>query len=434
MKKLYIWLLGSALFSIILLGWLIDAFSQRTHKPQDEFSVQSKIIAGFSHHLAHIPTPQRSDYIAQMAKDFSLQLTYKPNESLALPPSLLLQIHSSEGLILEDQKGFYILYSDAILNPYHLAMRLEKRAVNESDNDIVLTLLFYSGLCVFMGLIIAPLARRLTELNEAAKNFASGNTQARIKVSHFTYIKDVELTFNKMASQIEKLVAENKLMASSLSHDIRTPIACLRFGLDAALDSDDEQKVKQYLTRMENDLDQMESMLKSYLAFATLEQNANKLTYSSTNISHYLEQILLQLAPKISALNLNVQLHSQSITICADLHWLARAITNLLTNACDFAQHDIYLSSEVRNQYLIITVEDDGPGIAHENFNKVFSPFFKEENHRNRADKSYGLGLAIVARVAEWHHGSVSVSKSKVLEGACFTLKVAMHTSTNLTI
>ncbi|GAA62115.1 hypothetical protein P20652_4010 [Pseudoalteromonas sp. BSi20652] len=45
-----------------------------------------------------------------------------------------------------------------------------------------------------------------------------------------------------MASQIEKLVAENKLMASSLSHDIRTPIACLRFGLDAAIDSHDEKK------------------------------------------------------------------------------------------------------------------------------------------------------------------------------------------------
>ena len=97
-----------------------------------------------------------------------------------------------------------------------------------------------------MGFIIAPLAKRLSVLNEAAKQFASGNTQARINASHFTYIRDVELTFNRMASQIEKLVAENKLMASSLSHDIRTPIACLRFGLDAALDTHDEKKIKTY--------------------------------------------------------------------------------------------------------------------------------------------------------------------------------------------
>ena len=110
--------------------------------------------------------------------------------------------------------------------------------------------------------------------------------------------------------------------------------------------------------------------------------------------------------------------------VFADLHWLARAISNLIGNACDFAKDTIYVSAKRDEHYLYITVEDDGPGIAPENFNNVFSPFFREESHRNRADKSYGLGLAIVAKVADWHHGSVSVSKSARLQGACFTLKI----------
>lgn len=178
---------------------------------------------------------------------------------------------------------------------------------------------------------------------------------------------------------------------------------------------------------MENDLDHMESMLKSYLAFSTLEQNANKLTYSSTNIKHYLDDILVQLAPKLESQMLNVQHNSTRDIINADLHWLARAITNLLTNACDFAEQHIYLSAKVYDRQLIITVEDDGPGIAKENFKNVFSPFFREEEHRNRADKSYGLGLAIVEKVADWHHGSVNVSKSNKLGGACFTLIIDQH-------
>lgn len=427
MKKFYISLLSSALLSIVVLGWLIDAFSQQTQMSQDEFSVQSKMIMGFSKQLANIPTSERGRYVKQLANEFNLLIDYKLNESLALPPSLLLQMHTAGGLILEDQQGFYMLYSSQILSPFHISMRLVKREDTEQRNDIFLTLLFYAGLCVFMGFIITPLAKRLTVLNEAAKKFASGNVQARIKVSHFTYIKDVELTFNRMASQIEKLVAENKLMASSLSHDIRTPIACLRFGLDAAIDSHDEQQIKKYLSRMESDLDHMESMLKSYLAFATLEQNANKLTYSSTNIKHYLSDILIQLTPKFESQMLNVQLNSSSDIINADLHWLARAITNLLNNACDFAELHIYLSAKVYEHQLVITVEDDGPGIAKENFNNVFSPFFKEEEHRNRADKSYGLGLAIVEKVADWHHGSVKVSKSNQLGGACFTLIIDQH-------
>lgn len=427
MKKFYIALLSSALLSIIVLGWLIDAFSQNTHAPLDEFSMQSKMIAGFSKQLATLPPTQRSNYVTKLANDFSLPLTYKLNDTLALSPALLMQMQTHGGLILEGEQGFHMLYSNQALSPYHLSMRLDNSFEAEQRDDIILTLLFYAGLCVFMGFIIYPLAKRLSVLNEAAKKFASGDVKTRIKVSHFTYIKDVELTFNRMASQIEKLVAENKLMASSLSHDIRTPIACLRFGLDAAIDSNDMPKVKQYLTRMENDLDHMESMLKSYLAFATLEQNANRLTYSATHMRSYFEDILAQLSPKLDSHKLSVQLNSSNDVIYADLHWLARAVTNLINNACDFALQHIYVSATVNEQHIIITVEDDGPGIAAENFSKVFSPFFRENNHRNRADKSYGLGLAIVEKVADWHHGRVYAGKSKQLGGACFTLKIAQQ-------
>ena len=95
-------------------------------------------------------------------------------------------------------------------------------------------MLFYASYA-YLWALITPLAKRLTVLNEAAQRFAKGDLKSRIHLSHFTYIKDVELTFNRMASQIENS-DENKLMASSLSHDIRTPIACLRFGLEAAQD------------------------------------------------------------------------------------------------------------------------------------------------------------------------------------------------------
>ncbi|MDP2636424.1 MULTISPECIES: HAMP domain-containing sensor histidine kinase [unclassified Pseudoalteromonas] len=424
MKKFYLSLLGSALLSIVVLGWLIDAFSQQTHSPQDEFSLQSKLLMGFSQQLLQLPPAERSQYTQQLASQFELPLTYRATETLALPNSLLQQMNKTGGLILEDQQGFYLLYSNNQLAPFHLKLRLEKTIEQIQQNDMLLTLLFYAGLCVFMGFIIAPLAKRLGVVNEAAKQFASGNLQARIKVSYFTYIKDVELTFNRMASQIEKLLDENKLMASSLSHDIRTPIACLRFGLDATLDCDDEQKRLHYLTRMESDLDQMESMLKSYLAFATLEQKATQLNYAHTELNDYLKTVIAQLEPKIAKHNIDVELNCDDISVYADLHWLARAISNLLSNACDFASDHIVISAKKMTHTVVITVEDDGPGIEEHNWHKVFTPFFQEQNHRNREAQSYGLGLAIVAKVADWHHGSVTVSRSKQLKGACFTLKI----------
>ena len=76
MKKFYISLLGSALLSIVVLGWLIDAFSQRAHTPHDEFSQQSKMITGFSKQLVNIPTPERSEYVKQLAQEFDILIDY----------------------------------------------------------------------------------------------------------------------------------------------------------------------------------------------------------------------------------------------------------------------------------------------------------------------------------------------------------------------
>ena len=264
----------------------------------------------------------------------------------------------------------------------------------------------------------------LSILNDAAQRFAKGDLATRIKPSHFTYIKDVELTFNRMANQIEKLLDENKLMASSLSHDIRTPVACLRFGLEAAQDCTNEEKRLEYLSRMEQDLDQMESMLKSYLAFATLEQKANKLTFSESDLESYLLSLIQQVHPKLEQRSLRIIHDIKQGHICADLDWLARAIVNLLSNACDFARCEIVLSASYNQGFVTIKVEDDGPGVHKKNWGKIFSPFFQEQSHRNRDGESYGLGLAIVAKVADWHHGTVSVSKSQSLGGACFTLSI----------
>lgn len=424
MKKLYLYLLASALLSIVVLGWLIDTFNQQAFSPDDNFMWQRNITGGFIKQLERQPAKLRASFANTISQEFSLDVSYRDGQSLALPSELKDEMFTPQGLLLEDEIGFYLLKSSKSLMPDYVELRLTKPE-QEQNSDVLLTLLFYSGVCTFMWFILSPLAKRLNVLTSKAKQFAAGDFSARIEPNHFTYIKDVELTFNGMASKIEKLMAENKLMASSLSHDIRTPVACMRFALDAAIDEPDNKKVNEILLRMEKDLDQMEDMLKSYLSFATLEQKSHLLNFETTQASHYLHDVSLQIQPKLqkAELSLLTELNAK-FEITADLHWLARAITNLLSNACDFAAKHIQISSYYDSQYIYIEIEDDGPGIAPENWHKVFSPFFQEENHRNRAGKSYGLGLAIVSKVVDWHHGKVSVSQSGSLGGAKFTIQL----------
>ena len=112
MKKFYISLLGSALLSIIVLGWLIDAFSQQAHASLDEFSVQSQIIVGLSKQLTTLKPDARPQQVTKLAADFDLILNYKLNQSLALPLALLDKMQTQGGLILEDEQGFYMLYTN----------------------------------------------------------------------------------------------------------------------------------------------------------------------------------------------------------------------------------------------------------------------------------------------------------------------------------
>ncbi|CAM3944826.1 ATP-binding protein [Pseudoalteromonas byunsanensis] len=422
MRKLYIYLLTSALVSIVVLGWLIDIFSEQTLEADDNFGWQSTLASGVAKQTARQPVALRADYISTLSDDYGLAISYKQGDTLAVPSELKEQMLTGKGLILEDEQGFYLLKTNQALLPDYLELRLDKPA-EQQDNDALLTLLFYTGVCTFMWFILSPLAKRLSVLTEAAKQFASGNLSARIATDKFTYIKDVELTFNRMASQIDKLLAENKLLASSLSHDIRTPVACLRFGLDAALEETEVEQVHNILTRMEKDLDQMEDMLASYLSFATLEQKSHLLNFESTDATTYFVSLIEQVTPKFknAGLQINYEIEPH-LSICADLHWLARAVTNLLSNASDFATQAVLITVASDDLNIYIHVEDDGPGIAPQNWHKVFSPFFQEQSHRNRSGKSYGLGLAIVAKVVDWHHGKASVSQSDILGGAKFTL------------
>ncbi|RXF02575.1 ATP-binding protein [Pseudoalteromonas sp. PS5] len=423
MKKLYIYLLAGALVSIFALGWVIDTYNQQTAPIENSFEWQSKLMSGLAIQVAEKKPDARLAATAVIAEQFGLHITYKDGDTLAMPTELKQQMLLPEGLVIENE-NVYLLKTTLDMAPDYIELEWRPE-VEQADYDVLLTLFFYGGICAILWFILSPLVKRLIVLNTAAKHFASGNLSARITPNHFTYIRDLENTFNRMASQIEKLMAENKLMASSLSHDIRTPVACLRFGLDAALDEDDISAIHDYLERMEKDLDQMEDMLSSYLSFATLEQKSHLLKHESTSLSRYGNDLMEQMQPKLQKNQLSGRVEvPDTLSITGDLHWLARAISNLISNACDFATSTVLLSAYRSEHWLTITVEDDGPGIARQNWDKVFSPFFQEQTHRNRAGKSYGLGLAIVAKVMDWHHGKATVSQSERLGGAKFVLSL----------
>jgi signal transduction histidine kinase len=121
------------------------------------------------------------------------------------------------------------------------------------------------------------------------------------------------------------------------------------------------------------------------------------------------------------------KLAKENIIIDGDENYLAMLINNLLSNAQQYAAKHVRITTQQTCNSVSMCIEDDGPGISKEMREHVFKPFTRGES--DTVQQGYGMGLAIVVRVAAWHGGKVSISQSEVLGGAKFKVvfKRASH-------
>ncbi len=105
----------------------------------------------------------------------------------------------------------------------------------------------------------------------------------------------------------------------------------------------------------------------------------------------------------------------------AEPHYLRRALSNLLTNAMRHAETRVQVSFVIEGDRARLLVDDDGPGVPEEAWERVFTPFLRLDDSRTRASGGHGLGLSIVRRIIYWHGGRAGVGTSE-LGGARFSL------------
>ncbi|WP_395344406.1 ATP-binding protein [Ningiella sp. W23] len=421
----------TAIFTLFIFSSLLDAFSDdvlTAHSAESSF-ISSRLVSGIANRLSRTPVADLYSVAQSINEDYGLSVKLEQASEYALSKDLLLKLSSAEGLALETENETFILKS--IANHPNLVLRIPTARPAESPRrrDLLLTISFYVGLGLVMMLWTLPLIKRLSALTDVAQKFGAGDLSSRIKVSKYSYIKELENRFNKMASQVEHLLEENKLLASALSHDIRTPLACFRFGLHASLEEDDVQKKNNYLHRMNNDLTNMENMLAAFLEFAKMERYSLELQFENTNFADFLSTIVNDMTTLAKRRNkhLYLVLDSKTISVKIDKVWMYRAIANLISNALDYSETKVEVTLRIRSQGSIsCIISDDGAGIADADRHRVFDAFVRLDTSRKRNGSNYGLGLAIVKRVCEWHDFDIQLLKSDEKEelpsGASFEL------------
>lgn len=257
------------------------------------------------------------------------------------------------------------------------------------------------GITALVLSLLAVLAARrvgrpLRRLTESAGRIGRGEDVPPLPEEGADDIRRTAIAFNQMQSRLRRFVEDRTRMIADISHDLRTPVTLLRLQAEFVSDPDTKEK-------MISTLDEMQAMTEATLAFAKEE--------SSTEPSRVIDMDAFaeSICDDLAGLGWDATFADGVRTPwCCRPDSLRRAVRNVVENAVRYGER-ARVRLELANASLKIHVDDDGPGIAEQDFERVFAPFVRLEDSRNPDTGGVGLGLSIARSILRSHGGDVTM-------------------------
>jgi len=243
MHRLSFSLLLLLLVATITAGWGIDKLFTYYYPSQDSTLHTAKSV-GATLAIAI----DESD--AAFAFDDNTRIIQQ--EDLALPTELQSLLDAGETITLESDSGIDV-YFNLPKSKRVLSLSLPQQSSSNTPLRLMLTVLFYTCVILLVLAWLYPLIRRLRALETSAKAFGGGELDRRVTTHAGSQLHGIETEFNSMAQRIDGLVSDNKLLSSAVSHDLRTPLARLRFGVDALQEKITDNDQTNHLNRLSED-------------------------------------------------------------------------------------------------------------------------------------------------------------------------------------
>jgi signal transduction histidine kinase len=291
------------------------------------------------------------------------------------------------------------------------------------EDSLLLDLLppiFYLSIFVVVGLWLRPLLRDINVISKGAQRFAADYRDPPSTAVNTTELTPLAQNIDEMAAKLSGVLRSQKELIAALSHEMRTPLARIRFAL-AVIDDKAEDALKQKLRAMNEDVEEIDDLVSSMLNYARLDHPDIEMHWQAVPVGNWLDKIIDK-APG-DVIRVDKGADSSPDTARMDPRLMELALSNLLVNATKYGEQKVLCASVQEGSNHVLTVEDDGQGVPLDERETVFKAFTRLDDSRNRETGGYGLGLAVVARVAELHGGAVSVDTSPSLGGARFTIR-----------
>ncbi len=271
--------------------------------------------------------------------------------------------------------------------------------LDDEDHRALFThfVLMMSGLAGLIALLCYPLARRITrrleELRRGVEGLGAGELTTRVEVRGSDEVAVLAGQFNRAADRIEALVAGQRRMLASASHELRSPLARVRMAVELLAEAAPEQK--QLAAEACRDIEELDGLVGELLLVSRLE--ARPPAQERVDVA----ALLAEEATRTGAL---VAGDAGAVWVLGDATALRSLLRNLLENARRHGQPPVE-ARVVAGERVQVIVEDRGPGVARDERARIFEAFYRPAGHRE-GDGGVGLGLALVLQVAQRHGGT----------------------------
>ena len=261
-------------------------------------------------------------------------------------------------------------------------------------------------------IMVRFLARGLTtplrEIAQATDAMATGDYTRRVSITSHDEIGALASAFNRMADQLDETDRFRRDLVANVSHELRTPITALQAKLENLVDGIEPPDVDTFRVMLAQ-VERLGRLVQQLLDLSRLESGTIPLDRQPTNAGslmlHAVREAELQGAP----VHITSEATPPDLLVDVDPERVAQVLANLIANAITVSPADGNIAVEARadGDTVIITVEDDGPGIPPAEVDRIFERFYRADASRSRQHGGAGLGLAISRWIVDLHGGDI---------------------------
>jgi len=308
-----------------------------------------------------------------------------------------------------DPDGHQLVVVAAHRSPPRLVHLLEPRALGWR---LAVLALVVGGLSFWLA---RYLSSPVAPLRHATRQLSGGDLSARVEgrlVHRRDEIGELARDFNAMAERIEVLVGSQQRLLRDVSHELRSPLARLVVALELARSKTGEAATRP-LDRIEREAARLDELIGKLLLLERLEAGEGDEAAVKIEVGALLAEVVADAGFEAAADGSEVRFESAAegwVTHHRDL--LRSALDNVIRNAVHYTEPgsvvDVDLATD--DEGVTVTIRDHGPGICADELERIFEPFYRVEEARDRSLGGVGLGLAIAARAVRAHGGTISAA------------------------